>query len=85
MKEHLLRKFLDSLIDTYPEFCVKFVVEYAPQQLEHLREITQSCSAGIKKSVPKSINEQYLWKGKWSAADMEVRASIHYRLSDICV
>ena len=75
MKLHLLRSLVSLLFPDYPEFCVRFVIEYAPQVLKHLRKLFDNKKTArfveAKKEVPESIAERYLWKGKWTCADNE--------------
>jgi hypothetical protein len=75
MKDHLLKSLVDLLLKDYPEFCIRFVVEYAPQLLVHLQHKIESSLVetfdDFDVPVPKAIADRYLWKGKWGAADMD--------------
>ena len=75
MKLHLLRSFLNLLFPDFPEFCVRFVIEYAPDVLLHLQHLFSTKKAArflaAKKELPDFIADRYLWKGKWTCADNE--------------
>ena len=75
LKDHLLRKLLEKYFAEYPEFCVRFVEEYAPQVLEKLHSLVAESKLTddekVELKVPRSIKEDHLWKGSWAVSDFD--------------
>ena len=75
MKDHLLEKMIEEVFKVLPEFCVRFVEEYAPQILPKLQE-AESKHDFPELKVPLKIAEEYAWKGRWGVADFEGQVGV---------